>query len=109
MEPERPMYVCLQKHDDEGNAVVDGDEYTRIMAYADPYSNRVVFKFDLSEDVPSVKVGLYSRTGVNVANFAFGSMPAGRNSLTITPDIADGYYVAYVWAGNHKFQAIIVK
>lgn len=109
MEPERPMYVCLQKHDGEGNAVADGDEYTRIMAYADPYSDRVVFKFELDEAVPSVRVALYSRMGVNVANFAFGEMQAGRNSLTITPDIAEGYYVAYVLAGNHKFQAVIVK
>ncbi len=78
-------------------------------AHADPYSDRVVFKFELDDAVPSVRVTLYSRMGVNVANFAFGEMQAGRNSLTITPDIAEGYYVAYVWPGNHKFQAIIVK
>ena len=77
--------------------------------HADPYSNRVVFKFELSDDVPSVREALYSRMGVNVANFAFGAMPAGRNLLTITPDIAEGYYVAYVLAGTHKFRAVIVK
>ncbi len=74
--------------------------------HAGPYSNRVVFKFELSDDVPSVRVALYSRMGMNVANFVFGEMQAGRNSLTITPDIAEGYYVAYVLAGTHKFRAI---
>jgi hypothetical protein len=108
-EPERPMYVCLQKLDGEGNAVAESGEYARIMAYADPHSNRVVFKFELSNDVPSVNVSLYTRTGLHFGSYSFGEMAAGVNSLTITPDLDEGYYVAYLSAGEHKFQAIIVK
>ena len=74
-----------------------------------PADNRVVFKFELSDAVPSVNVSLYTRTGMHIGSYSFGEMMPGVNSLTITPDLDEGYYVAYFSARSHKFQAIIVK
>ena len=107
-EPDRPMYVCLRK-DAATMAAGSDDVYEKIRAYSDPYSNRVTLKFELGEAVPSVKVGIYSRMGINLCNYSFGQMEAGVNTLIINPDLEEGYYAAYIWAGTSKYQTINVK
>lgn len=102
-EPDRPMYVCLRKTDME-----DGDSSSHIIAYSDPYSHRITLKFDLLESVPSVQIYIYNRTSFNVGNYKYGAMGAGLNTLTINPNLADGYYVIYVQAGSQNFRAVIV-
>jgi len=107
MEPERPMYISLHK---EG-ATEDGydeAEYAKIVAYSDPYSDRITLKFELSQAVPSANISIYDRTSLNVGNYKCGSLNAGINSVVITPNLKDGYYVINVVAGSQKFQAVIV-
>jgi hypothetical protein len=106
-EPDRPMYVCLRKSDASGSGYGE-DEFSKIVAYSDPYSDRITLKFELSESVPSVQVLIYNRMSLNVGSFKYGAMDAGVNSLTFSPNLSDGYYVIYVQAGKQKFQAVIV-
>lgn len=110
MEPERPMYVCLEKDmsQDGVNGQSAEDEFVKIVAYSDPYSDRVTLKFELSEAVESVKVGIYGQNSLNVGSYAYGSMEAGVNTLTLHPNLSEGSYVIYVWAGTHKYQAVVV-
>lgn len=106
-EPDRPMYVCMRKTE-SSECTDNGDEYARIVAYSDPYSHRITLKFDLSESVPSVQVHIYNRTSLNVGNYKYGAMNVGSNSLTLNPNLTEGYYVIYVQAGSQKFRAVIV-
>lgn len=107
MEPERPMYVSLQKTSvSEGEG--DDDEYAKILAFSDPYSHRVTLRFELSQSEPSTQISIYDRTSLNVGNYRHGMLEAGINTLIITPELREGYYVIYVTAGAQKFKAVIV-
>ena len=110
MEPERPMYVCLQKDlGDEGVGGQNGeDKYAKIVAYSDPSSDKVILKFELDEAVESVKVAIYTQSGRHMDTYKFGSMEVGTNTLTLHPNLSEGYYVIYLWAGTHKYQAVVV-
>lgn len=108
MEPDRPMYVSLRKStltkgEEENNA----DEYANIVAYADSYSHRITLKFELSHAVSSTQISLYDRNSLNVGNYRYGALDAGVNTLTLIPNLGEGYYVIRVVAGSQKFQSVI--
>lgn len=107
MEPDRPMYISLKK-DGIGDGETE-DENSRIMAYVDPASDRVVVKFELSEGVPAVKINVFTQTGVNIGNYKFGEMSAGVNTLSIRQSLRTGYYAIHVNAGNDYYRTIIKK
>jgi len=108
MEPERPMFVCLRKSD--GAESQDTDErYTKLYAYSSPSSRQITLKFELAEDVPSVAISFYSRTGMNILNYKYGYLGAGECILMLSPDIPDGYYTIHVTAGKNQLSTIIVK
>ena len=108
-EPERPMYISLAKVGTQGRQAAADSTETRLKAYPNPFSGDVTLSFDLTEDVASARICLYSQTGVNVLNATTGALAAGRHSFTITPNVPDGMYVAHVTAGNRQFRAIIIK
>ena len=108
-EPERPMYISLAKVvAQDRDAAVDSIG-TSLKAYPNPFSGDVTLSFDLTEDVASARICLYSQAGVNVLNATTGALAAGRHSFTITPNVPDGMYVTHVTAGNRQFRAIIIK
>ena len=108
MEHERPMYVSLHKSTLAEGELEDADgEYAQIVAYADPYSHRITLKFELSQAVESAQISIYDRNSLNVGNYKYGTLEAGVNMLTLTPNLNEGYYVIHVTAGNQKFQAVI--
>ncbi|MBR0037927.1 MAG: sel1 repeat family protein [Bacteroidales bacterium] len=108
MEPERPMYVSLHKTTLAEGEWEDEDGYAAIVAYSDPWSRRITLKFELPEAVPSARILICDRTGFAAGTYSYGAMDAGINTLTLSPDLRDGYYVIYVMAGTRKFQAVIV-
>ena len=108
-EPERPMYISLAKVGTQGRQAAADSTETRLKAYPNPFSGDVTLSFDLTEDVASARICLYSQAGVNVLNATTGALAAGHHSFTITPNVHDGMYVAHVTAGSSRFRAIIIK
>lgn len=109
MEPERPMYVALRKTASANGGVDENkDEFAKIVAYSDPYSDRITLKFELSSAVPTAQISIYDRTSLNVGNYRCEALDAGINTVTLSPNLRDGYYVINVIAGTQKFQAVIV-
>jgi tetratricopeptide (TPR) repeat protein len=106
-EPERPMYVCLKKDVVPNDATDNANN--RIYSYPNPYVDAVTLKFVLEEDVPSARISLYSRAGINMQNYNLGALSAGEHSVSITPNRQQSSYVVYVVAGKTKYQTIIFK
>ena len=106
-EPSRPMYVSLRQTERADGGQPE-DEFLNIVAYVSPNQHTVTLKFELPEDVASVRVGLYTQSGLHVADYQYGEMSAGVNTLTLQPSLTPGYYAIYVWAGTHLYQTLIV-
>ena len=106
-EPARPMYVTL-RHTTYADGYSAEDESCNIMAYSSPVTHAVTLKFELPEDVPSVHVSLLTQGSLKVADYQYGAMQSGVNTVTFTPSLQPGYYAIRVWAGEHQFQTIVV-
>lgn len=109
-EPQRPMYICLQK----GNA----DEYAtpdvagadaRLYAWPNPFSGHVTLSFELPEPVEKSSVALYSQSGMPVFTATLGALQSGKHSFTMNPSVPDGVYVLHVTAGTNHYRTIVVK
>ena len=108
-EPERPMYVTLQKANASGQEEEESGASGRIYAYPTPFAQQLTISFELAKDAPQAKALVYSQSGTNMANYSLGSLTAGRHTVTLSPTVPDGIYVLYVVAGSQTFQTIIVK
>lgn len=110
-EPERPMYISLQKVSSEGKTDAnDGhNNEAHIYAYPNPFSDHVTIHFELTNDVQHAKAHIYSQSGVNIQSFNLGSLEAGKHSFTLSPSVYKGTYVLCVAAGNQLFRTIIVR
>lgn len=108
MEPERPMYVYLQKSGDTQDGQ-SADDNSKIYAYPNPFVDRVTLRFELETDVPSAQICLYSQTGINRQNYNLGALQAGEHSFAITPDLSENIYIVHVIAGLYKYQTIIFR
>lgn len=106
-EPARPMYVAL-RHTLYAEGYSAEDESCNIMAYSSPTTHAVTVKFELPEDVPSVQVSLLTQGGLKVADYQYGAMQSGINTVTFTPSLQPGYYAIRVVAGEHQYQTILV-
>ena len=107
-EPERPMYITLQKMEkkEQDN---EFDVENNIFAYPNPFAQQVTLSFELSEDMYQAKALIYSQSGINVANYSLGNLSAGHHAISLRPAIPDGMYVLYVVAGKQRLQTYIVK
>ena len=108
MEPERPMYVYLQKSGDTQDGQ-SADDNSKIYAYPNPFVDRVTLRFELETDVPSAQICLYSQTGINRQNYNLGALQAGEHSFVIAPDVSENIYIVRVVAGQYKYQTIIFR
>ena len=115
MEPERPMYIELQKRPTpalparEGDdASGDADRYTRIVASPNPFSSQFDVSFELVEDC-AVKLRLYDVYGKLAYTKDLGTLGTGKHTETIVPNVIDGTYVLNVTAGSRVLRTIIVK
>ena len=106
-EPERPMYVCMRK--EAAATPADSAGASRLTASPKPFSGQVTVEFDLPETVADATVGLFSQAGMNVYSAKLGSLPAGRQTFTVSPSVPDGVYVLTMTAGNKRWQTIVIK
>lgn len=107
MEPQRPMYISLYKVG--ANGIEEGNENRQnIKAYPNPFSNKLNLAFTLSETA-NAKLVIYDYSGRNVYMNGLGTLQAGEQRLSLTPNLAQGVYIVKVFAGKQTFQVIIVK
>ena len=107
-EPERPMYINLQKTL-PNNVANEYHSESKIYAYPNPFSSQLTISFELSGDVPSANVGIYTQAGINLHTYNLGVLSQGKNSFSLSPVLPDGIYMLRVTAGQQRFQTIIIK
>ena len=114
-EPERPMYMELQKRPSPALPVREGDDadedadrYTRIVAAPNPFSTDFSATFELAEACEA-QVRIFNQFGVLVYGRALGMLEAGTHTETFSPNILDGTYVLNIKAGQQVLRTIIVK
>ena len=107
-EPERPMYVCLEKSSLTEEKNLDEEE-SKLYAYSVPSSNQVILSFNLKESINEIKVSLYNKMGTNCLNYKYGPLEAGKQSLVLPAELEKGYYTIRVEFGVQQLQTIIVK
>lgn len=107
-EPERPMYLCIQK-DDVAEAQGENGN-TRIYAYPNPFVDHFTLNFELDEEVPDTRVCIYTQGGLSRLNYRIGALPAGRHTFNVSaPQLDKGTYVVHVYAGSHDYETLIFK
>ncbi len=104
-EPERPMYLELQRMnaDSKTNAY-----YCHVTAAPNPFSVSFNAIFELEADV-NAKVRIFNQLGVAIYTNDLGTLEKGKHFISITPNISDGTYVLNISAGKQVFRTIIVK
>ena len=107
-EPERPMYLTLQKMNVTETTEIES-ENSRIYAYPNPFAQQVTISFDLQDDVKQAKALVYSQSGSCMASYSLGGLAEGHHTVVLSPAVPDGIYVLHVIAGKQTFQTIIVK
>lgn len=108
-EPERPMYVCLQKSGAFDGDDMAKDDNSRIYSYPNPFVSQVTLHFELDNDVKSAKICVYSRTGILRQSYSLGALSAGACSYTIMPDLSEDVYVVHVVADGHVYETVIFR
>lgn len=111
MEPERPMYIELQKRPSPALPVREGDDadrYTRVVASPNPFSSQFDVSFELPEPCDA-KLRLYDVYGKLAYTQDLGRIEEGRHTETIMPNVLDGTYVLNVTVGSRVLRTIIVK
>ena len=106
-EPERPMFVCLNKDVDVNNS---GDKYA-CKIYAYPVSNQQRFEvnFLLPEDTKQNSVCIYTQVGTPVKKFNLGELQAGKQTIQFPFDVLKGNYIVSVTADKYHGNSIINK
>lgn len=111
MEPERPMYIELQKRPTPALPAREGDDadrYTRVVASPNPFSSQFDVSFELPEPCDA-KLRLYDVYGKLAYTQNLGRIEEGRHTETIMPNVLDGTYVLNVTVGSRVLRTIIVK
>ena len=106
MEPQRPMYISLQK---AGTTTIEEElKNSSLRAYPNPFSNELNLCFTLSEPA-KVTVAIYDYAGRNVFMSNMGEYSAGEQRFVFTPNLAQGVYIVKVFAGKQSYQVIVMK
>lgn len=109
-EPERPMYIELERDGAaSGKSLGEEERYSRITASPNPFSQDLTARFELSEAVHNAEARLFNKAGVLVWRMPIGGMSAGEHRVKLSPRVKDGEYVLNIKAGNHLLRTIIVK
>lgn len=107
-EPERPMYIELQHADDCLAANGEDDRYSRISVSPSPFTYSFDATFELAE-ASNVQVRMFDKMGTMAYCQDLGHMDAGKHTVSVAPNIKDGYYVLNIKAGNQVLRTIIIK
>ena len=107
-EPERPMYIELQHSDDYLAANGEDDGYSHISVSPNPFTHSFNTTFELAE-ASNVQVRMFDKMGIMAYSQNLGNMDAGKHTVSIAPNIKNGYYVLNIKAGNQVLRTIIIK
>ncbi len=121
MEPERPMYLSLQKFTapvkgskenkssaESSRMALPGQDAHKLTAYPNPFTGTIQVRFMLEEDA-SVQVALYTSAGKNVFMSGAQTFAAGEQVVSLTPRVPEGVYILKVFTANRSWQTIVIK
>ena len=104
-EPERPMYIELYR---KSNVSKDVNGQS-ISISSNQFDSHLIIDFDMDEDVPSVDVRIFNRSGMLVERKTLNGLIKGHHTINFTPAIPNGLYVLNIKAENHMLRTLIVK
>lgn len=112
-EPERPMYIQLQR---EGTSALDslgGETASRekggISVSPNPFDTNLTAIFELQENVSNAEARIFNKSAMLVDRIAIGSLEKGRHSVSLSPNVRNGEYVLNIKAGKEVLRTIIIK
>lgn len=111
-EPERPMYIELEKAGARNNSSVaiekeKADSY--IAVAPNPFVDTFNARFELAEDANNVQARFFNSMGTLEQVINLGNLPKGKHVVKLSPVLRNGMYVLNIKAGNHVKRTIITK
>ena len=111
-EPERPMYIELEKAGVRNNSSVsvekeNTDSY--ISVAPNPFVDTFNARFELAEDANNVQARFFNSMGTLEQVINLGNLPKGKHVVKLSPVLRNGMYVLNIKAGNHVKRTIITK
>lgn len=108
-EPDRPMYLMLQKQIPNEDMINKEGMSKRIYAYPYPFTNQLTVHFDLEKPTSDATLAFYNQYGVNIKNYPLGKLSEGSHNVDISPNISGGVYVLRLITKQEQFKNIIVR
>jgi hypothetical protein len=105
-EPERPMCFELVRNGQE--SLAQQCTASKVTVSPNPFGYSFSANFVLLESSP-VKVRIFNVNGMMVWQKDYGHLGAGRQQLTVSPDIKPGRYVLNILAGKQILRFLIAK
>jgi len=107
-EPEKPMYITLQKVNLEEKAEITPDISSRFLVYPNPFVTEMNVSFDLAVQ-EEVKVDIYSVNGVLKVTKNLGVLEVGRHDYVIDLDLPPAQYIILLQKKSGKLSTVINK
>lgn len=104
-EPERPMYIELYR---KKSASAESQDRSITVANSS-FDSQLTVNFDLDEDVPSVEMRLFDRSGMLIEKKILPGLAKGIGSVSLTPAVPHGLYVLNVKAGSQMLRTLVIK
>lgn len=111
-EPERPMYIELEKSGAVNNSSVsvekeNADSY--ISVAPNPFVDTFNARFELAEDANNVQARFFNSMGTLEQVINLGNLSKGKHVVKLSPVLRNGMYVLNIKAGKHVKRTIITK
>lgn len=104
-EPEKPMYLQLHRSDSP-NRTLSG--YNSISVSPNPFTSEIKAAIELA-NASDVNVRIFDKYGIPVFQQNMGLMGKGKQDITLTPDLKNGFYILNITAGKKILRTIIIK
>jgi len=108
MEPERPMYLSLQKANAGITNITPITQIEDLRVYPIPFYHELNISFVQAEK-ELVKIGIYNDLGACVYLYDAGRLPEGEQHLILSPLLPAGTYIVKLFAGKHSSQVIVLS
>lgn len=111
-EPERPMYIELEKAGARNNSSVsvekeNADSY--ISVAPNPFVDTFNARFELAEDASNVQARFFNSMGTLEQVVNLGNLSKGKHVVKLSPVLRNGMYVLNIKAGKHVKRTVITK
>ena len=107
-EPERPMYMELNRMAADGTQMTPDGQYGYIMVTPNPFDAQFDALFELTAETDAV-ARIFDKFGVMVWHKDLGRLEQGRHRITLSSQLPQGHYVLNISAGKTILRTIIVK